>query len=519
MTQMLRWSGIGLMGVAVILLIAAFLPKAEPEGGLNFRLVAKERVISGVYKVYGAKNRIVPMWLAKSVFHNSSGDRLTKLRVRYRVPGYSDWCSWHRYAAVDPGQTVVDLYYPIFTDACAKLTSRAPAELQMEYEYTDAKGAVQQHSENRPLMMLSRHEFIFSDMTAEELTGAFQDECDYAPLGAAWVSQGDDAVARLASIANKKAGGAGASTDFDSCYKVMRELYKIMGAIHISYQHPAALVDPNMSYDMKTVQSLQYPRDTIQKRSGTCIDLAFLYAAMMNSVGIHPFLVFMDGHCFPMGLAPNNRFIPVETTGVRDGYKEVLPFDKVVEIGLKNWKNLRNNGRYILVDVQKCWVNGISNPELGPLPPDILEKWGIMSLVDASVEQRRAAPTPAASVSNSRWAYFMRNKDGQASNGQMSVSGSPDDLLMVATAAYSLRGADALTYYFTEEFTFKGKLSGRDLAAQARSGTVTMNRKQIPPQGLPFNLNLMVATDGQSMMGEFSNAKNQKADIYLQRRQ
>ncbi len=518
MKQLMRWSGIGLMVVGIMLLIAALLPKSEPEGGLNFRLIAKERVISGVYKVYGARNRIVPMWLAKSVFHNNTGDRFTKLKVRYRVPGYSDWCSWHSYAAVDPGQTVVDLYYPIFSDACAKLTSRAPAELQMEYEYTDAKGSVQQHSENRPLMMLSRHEFIFSDMTAAELTGAFQDECDYAPLGAAWVSQGDDAVARLASIANKKAGGAGASTDFDSCYKVMREIYKIMGAIHISYQHPAYMADQNMSYDMKTVQSLQYPRDTIQKRSGTCIDLAILYAAMMNSVGIHPYLVFMDGHCFPMGLAPNNRFIPVETTGVRDGYKDVLPFDKVVEIGLKNWKKLRNNGRYILVDVQKCWVNGVSNPELEPLPPDILEKWGIMSLVDAPVEQKRAVP-PAPAITNSLWSYFMRSKEGRVSNGQVNISGPANDLLMIATAAYSLRGADAVTYYLTEEFTFKGRLSGRDLVAQAQTGKVTMNRKPVPPQGLPFNLNLMVATDGQSMMGEFSNVQNQKADIYLQRRQ
>jgi hypothetical protein len=105
------------------------------------------------------------------------------------------------------------------------------------------------------------------------------------------------------------------------------------------------------------------------------------------------------------------------------------------------------------------------------------------------------------------------------SNGQVSISGPASDLLMIATAAYPLRGADAVTYYFTEEFTFKGRLSGKDLVAQAQTGKVTMNRKPIPPQGLPFNLNLMVATDGQSMMGEFSNAQNQKADIYLQRRQ
>jgi Transglutaminase-like domain len=517
MRHLLRWSGIGLVGVGAIFLMVALLSKPKSEGGLQHHLTAKERVISGVYKVYGTKNRLVPMWLAKTVFQNKSGGRITKLKVRYRVPGYSEWCSWHLYPAVDPSQTVVDLYYPIFTDACAKLTSRAPAELQTEFEYTDANGSQQQNSEARPLMMLGRHEFIFSDMTAAELTGAFQDECDYAPLGAAWVSQSDDVVARLASLANKKAGGAGASTDFDSCYKVMQELYKIMCTIHISYQHPAVMADPNMSYDMKTVQSLQYPRDTIQKRSGTCIDLAILYAAMLNSVGIQPYLVFMDGHCFPMGLAPGNRFIPVETTGVLDGYGKAMPFDKVVEYGLKTWRNLRANGRYILVDVSQCWVNGISNPELEPLPPDILEKWGIMALVDVPAGQKE---TPAARwVGGSQWAYYMRNQEGRTSNGQIQISGNPNELLMVATAAYSLRGPDSRLHYFSEQFTFSGKLSGRNLVAQARRGAITMDRRPIPPQGLPYLLNLTVAADESSMTGQFSNAMGQKATIYLQRQQ
>jgi hypothetical protein len=523
MKQLLRWIGIGLMGIGAILLVTTFSSKTKGEGGLEHRLLAKERVISGVYKVYGAKNRLVPMWLAKTVFHNTSPGRITKLRVRYRVPGYSEWCSWHNHPAVDPTQTVVDLYYPIFTDACARLTSRAPTELQLEFEYTDASGSQQQGSETRGLTMLGRHEFIFSDMTAAELTGAFQDECDYAPLGAAWVSQSDDAVSRLASIANKKAGGAGANTDFESCYKVMRELYKIMCTIHISYQHPAVMADPTMSYDMKTVQSLQYPRDTIQKRSGTCIDLAILYAAMLNSVGIQPYLVYMDGHCFPMGLAPGNKFIPVEATGVLDGYGGAMPFDKVVEYALKNWRKLQSNGRYILVDVSQCWVNGISNPELEPLPPDILEKWGIMALVDApaaTTEPRRGGGSPAPRwTEGSQWAYAMRNKEGRTSNGRMQISGSPDDLQMVATASYSLKGPDRAMHSFNEEFIFSGKLSGQNLVAQTTSGKIIMDSRQIPPMGLPFRLNLSVAADASSMAGQFSNAAGQKAAIYLQRQQ
>jgi hypothetical protein len=272
-----------------------------------------------------------------------------------------------------------------------------------------------------------------------------------------------------------------------------------------------------MSYDMKLVQSLQYPRDTIQKRSGTCIDLAILYAAMLNSVGIQPYLVFMDGHCFPMGLAPGNRFIPVETTGVADGYGGAMPFDKVVEYGLKTWRKLRSNGRYVLVDVPQCWVNGISNPELEPMPPDILEKWGIMALVDAPtpVEQKKTVST--GWMSGSQWVYVMRTPEGRTSNGQFHIAGGADDLQMVATAAYSVPGPNGATHYVKEEFIFAGRLSGQNLVAQTRSGKVTMDRRSIPPQGLPFRLNMTVDPDGNSMTGQFSNGAGQKAAIYLQR--
>jgi hypothetical protein len=92
----------------------------------------------------------------------------------------------------------------------------------MEGEYVDNMGQKHQISETRALSMLDRHEFIFSDLSAEERTSSFQDEVTYGPLLAAWVSRADDVVARLASIANKKAGGLGASGSDEDCIKVCR---------------------------------------------------------------------------------------------------------------------------------------------------------------------------------------------------------------------------------------------------------------------------------------------------------
>ena len=525
MKQVLRWVGISMMAVAVVLALLAVKPEPKSEGRLDYRMQVKDKVISGVYRAYGSKNPQVPMWLAKTVFHNNAPDRFHKLKIRYRVTGYSDWSSWHNYTVIDPNQTIVDLYYPIFSDNCAKLTSRAPAELQMEWEFTDAKGNQHQNSETRSITMLSRYEFIFSDLTEAERTSAFQDSVTYAPLAAAWVSRADDPVSRLASMANKKAGGLGASTDFKSCLKVMAELYKIMCAIHISYQHPEYIADPSVSFDIKGVQSLQYPRNTLEKRSGTCIDLAIFYAAMLNSVNIPPLLVFKDGHCFPMGLSPDGYFIPVEVTGVADGYAQAKSFNEVVKYGQKEWAELKRNGRYVLVDVRQCWMSGISNPEMDSLPHDILERWGIVDLVEGSGDRGKApspapAPPPSATIGSSLWSYTITLANGRTTHGNMKINDQGDNnLLMTATSAYRITGADRKAHLFKEKFIFVGTITSQNIFARCNNGTVLVDGNPIPPQGLPFQLTLTLAPDSRSMQGQFSNAAGVTSPILLQRQQ
>lgn len=532
MRKGLRFGGIVMIAVGAVLAVISFImgPKA-PVGELSQKTYVKERVISGAYKTYAVKETPVPMWLAKTVFHNGMDQRINNLRVRYKLTEYSDWCSWHSYVAVDPDQTVVDLYYPILNSGCAKLTSRAPAELQMECEYTDQLGQKHQTAETRPLTLLDRHEFIFSDLTSDERTSSFQDDVTYSHLLAAWVSRSDDVVARLASIANKKAGGLGASSNDQDCIKVMAALYEIMRTIHISYQHPPALIDRNLSYDIKLVQSLQYPRDTIQKRSGTCIDLAILYAAMLNSVNIEPYLVVIDGHCFPMAKTPSGALIPVEATGVGDGYAKSMNFEQAVKSATETWKKANLSGRVVAVDVRECWMAGIANPELESLPPDILDRWGIIALVDspsgaqtvpvstspsnegspypAEPNPVPAMPKPAIPASptiEGHWAYSVPGPNGQPLNGRLDISRKGGQYFLVGSASYSLMGADGFNHHFQEKDQCVGSLSGQNFTARCDNVTSTMDGRRIPSQGLPLHLYMVLNPGGNTMQGQVTNS-------------
>jgi hypothetical protein len=527
----LKVAGGILIGLGLILGVLGFFvgPKSS-SGELTLDLKFKDRVIGGAYKAYGSRDCPVPMWLAKSVFRNQTGTRLTNLRVRYRVSEYaeSDWSNWHQYPAVDPGQTVVDLYYPIFTAQTARLTSRAPADMYLEYEYTDGGGKKSEFSESRRMTIMSRYEFFFSDMTAEERTGAFQDEDTNYPLFAAWVSRSDDAVVgRLASLANKKAGGLGATSSDEDCIRVLGQLYEMMRTIHISYQHPANLQDPNMSYDIKSVQSLQYPRDTIEKRSGTCIDLAILMAAMMNSVNIEPILVSMDGHCFPAARLPQSRkYFPVEATGVGDGYAKSMSFEEANQSASKTWNGIMKTGRYNLVDVRAFWVAGVANPELDSLPADILEKWGIMELAERGApaarrvppaqEYGQAPPTGQGSLAGN-WNCQITLPAGQSQTGACQVVQQGNQVQLIFRFAYQQMGQDGMMHRVQEQNPFQGTFDGANIQAICQQAQVSIDGMVMPAQGLPYRIALQVAAGGAGMQGQFTNAMGITASIVLVR--
>lgn len=55
--------------------------------------------------------------------------------------------------------------------------------------------------------------------------------------------------------------------------------------------------DPPASYEV-IGQRIRLPHKVLEQKMGTCLDLAVLYAACLEAVGLHPLLFFMTGHAF-----------------------------------------------------------------------------------------------------------------------------------------------------------------------------------------------------------------------------
>lgn len=480
-----------------------------PSGRLVADFYARENLISGAYKVYGQKDGL---WLAKSVFRNDTGAPISNLQVRYRLGEYADWCTWQNHPMLVPTQTVVDLYHPYLSSKCTTLTTKAPAEVQIEWKYTDAQGREQTGQTAKPLTVLGRGDFIFSDLAAEEKSGSFQDEVSNADMLAAYVTSKDEPVEQLASEANKQAGGIGATSDDESCIKVMAELYDHMRSF-ITYQYPSTTYQRGKdSFNIRLVQALQYPRDTIRKRSGTCIDLAILYAAMLHSVNIRPRLVVLDGHCFPIGVSPSGAPIPVEVTFVGGGPNQSGTFKEAVEFGIKEWKELQQSGRYYVVDCQTCWMAGISPAELEPIRADVLDMRKLIEEIRpirARLRQQTAQPPDntnppprAAALQSGAYAVTLTNTaTNQQSSGQAVVAVNGEQFGLAYQFDYQGVGPDGRQHAGREVGKFIGTIRGQAIAARSRDVVWTMDGQNIPPQGLPYDMALTIAADGKSADG------------------
>ena len=92
------------------------------------------------------------------------------------------------------------------------------------------------------------------------------------------------------------------------------------------------------------------------------------------------------------------------------GGKDSADFETAVKIGLKEWRELQQTGRFVLVDLKQCWSNGISPPELDPLPPDILERW---KLTESALKKRPISEPPPVPLTPGNWNFMLTLPDGR----------------------------------------------------------------------------------------------------------
>ncbi|MBI4228237.1 MAG: hypothetical protein HY693_00805 [Deltaproteobacteria bacterium] len=336
---------------------------------------AREALMPCLYKIYGdPKLGFGNYWVAKTVLRNTSKGKIEDIEIRYRIREYSDWSVPNSYSFLPPEGTIVDLYYPQLSQKVAELTSKTPVYLEIEYSYSGTKQKNVQKAES--IHIRGKNEFEHSDITLEEAESWF-DNFANTPLLAAFVTKADPAVRKFVDLVSRYSGGVAAARSDEEAIAWLKALYDLEVANGFNYQTPPGLLEEVL------VQEIKYPRDVLSGKAGTCIDLAILYAACAEATDIKSYLIAIPGHCFPVFELPkNHQPFPVEATGING-----LSFEDACRAAQQTFQKAWQEGKVIPTNIEEMWRQGVSPPELPPVPEDCLEKWHIRMPDNASAPQ------------------------------------------------------------------------------------------------------------------------------------
>ncbi len=185
---------------------------------------------------------------------------------------------------------------------------------------------------------------------------------------AAFVSAKDPLVIQLSRLAAGTARREGLEVINDNFIKALA-LYELLGEYGLSY-----VIDPQTPYEeyyqnKSAIDYLQFPRQTIQYKSGDCDDLSILYAALLESLGISSAFITVPGHiyvAFDLGISPQEAlrtfsnpdslvvhqqrvWLPVEITMVGQSFTDAW------EYGASEWRKYHPQDKAVFVEVSEAW--------------------------------------------------------------------------------------------------------------------------------------------------------------------
>ena len=110
-----------------------------------------------------------------------------------------------------------------------------------------------------------------------------------------------------------------------------------------------------VSYESPDIQRVKTPAEVVETKSGLCVELALLYAAVLEHVSLRPVIIVVPGHAW-VGIettAGNNEYYFIESTMLENTPEEAL------EIGQKEWEMYSETGDYELINVIEMRSEGL----------------------------------------------------------------------------------------------------------------------------------------------------------------
>ena len=335
----------------------------------------RSSLMSFAYKVYGnPKMESGQHFLSKITFKNAGQVPIKDFAISYKLQDYIPWTDPDTMPEIPAGFSFAKLYYPRLPAEVTKLRTQSTCTLQVKVEWKE-NGQAKQEIFKHDILMHPVNEITYCDLPAGEVQ-SWYDYFDTSDFLVSMVTPNDPVVAAYAAQISKMAGGstAGAGGGGEEIYRVCHVAYDYMCRTGLRYTGSQGV--PEGYDDVKTlVQSVRLPRDVILNNNGLCVELALMWASVLEHLGVDVTLVLVPGHCYMVAYSarqgmPIERGIPIECTSITPravGKDGPVSFDDSVKMAMEETQQRRKAGLMILLHVQQYQDMGFTAPEL----PDV----------------------------------------------------------------------------------------------------------------------------------------------------
>ncbi|MEK6698345.1 MAG: 6-bladed beta-propeller [Nitrospirota bacterium] len=288
--------------------------------------------------------------LGKVTIKNNTEKAYPKVKLRFSIKEFMDYPTELEIESVPPKREMSFELKPVFSNKILDVTENTTLQSELSLTYHVA-GEPRTVARSFPVTLYERHAMTW-DKTAK--IGAF-------------VTPKDPVVADFSRSVIQPYVDAYPNLHQTLVYA--RAVYAALGVYGLTY-----IIDPTSPYqefseNAARVDYLQYPRDTLARKSGDCDDLSILFAASMENIGVATALVDVPGHVFILfntGVPEKERatlgfassllvphqgtvWIPVEMTLVGSS------FTKAWYKGAEEYRDWSAKGKAEVMEIQKAW--------------------------------------------------------------------------------------------------------------------------------------------------------------------
>lgn len=304
---------------------------------LDINVVELHDVFSNTYKLYEQDG------IGTVKLTNNTRTPQKNIKVSFVLNNFMDYPTETKISALAPGESKEIPLKAVFNNNILSLTEDTPVQAKVEASYFE-DGQKKVFSSIKTVNIFDKHRLMWNE------SGRY----------AAFITPKEPLMVNFArSVASEFPA-------FKEPPQLAAAVFDTLGTLGLTYvpnpTNPYQITSAKVDY----VDYVQYPRETLERKSGDCDDLTALYSAALESLGIPTRTILVPGHMFmmfstgidadPDNYTMNNMYvihegalwIPVETTLVGRS------FAKAWEAGADGYYKWNGKGLEIF-DPHQAW--------------------------------------------------------------------------------------------------------------------------------------------------------------------